>query len=312
MTPRIRCNSATVYYDYVNGNDAWDGSVDYASRSGNAGPLKTMQKALNVAAYGFDIDSTGAAWTWNGNIGYRDSRVTIQMAQVSQANQEACTNPLFLDGAGISGPITVRGDPANISAYNIRGANPLQGFTAQRGASLKLEGFTIRVDQYCTMVNALHGGALAVKDIAFGRASSGLSDIPGGCIGAAMGGQVDVIGMVRLLGSGNPYALSDFTCVFAAIQTGRIHFAPGNSIDIPSASNFGYMFLAEKGSFWVENKPAWGGNPYVSAVPVWTGAGVSGSLGTRYTLQKQSFLGVSASIIPGSAGQVLDSSLVIP
>lgn len=292
MTSRIRCSSATIGLDYLAGDDnatVAPGAV-----------FKTLQKALNVAASGFDIDSTSAAWAWAGNTGQRSNcGVTIQMAQISEANAERLAQPVFLDGTGISGPVTLKGDSsnggANMALYNLYAANPLQGITTQHGAFLIVDGISMKGDANCTLLNTLRGGFITVNGFRAGRGAGTVCPI-----GSARGGDLELAGQLRLIGSGDPYHVCDFVGIYAAIQNGRVHFLPGSSVYLENMANFGYAFIAEEGSFWVENAPPWNGQPFISAVPVFGGTGLAGSLGAKYDLAEHSFLGISANAIPGT------------
>lgn len=282
QSARQRVVSATIHYDPANGNDANDGSL------GNA--VRTLQRALNIAAYRFDIDSTDATWTAMPNFGARLG-ITIQMAPTSEASAERLTQPVFVDGTGSSGPITIRGDPNNPAAYNLYAANHFQGITAQQGAHIIIDGISMRGDAHVTLVNALFGGVLTIKSLRVGRGPLPLGQSVSAA-GAAMGGQINMAGKLSIAGSGQPLVVTDINPVFAAIQNGRIHFFPGNSIHFENTANFGYMFVLEGGSVWSEN--LYGGN----SAPVWTGA-VSGSIGSKYSIARYAMLSVSAASIPG-------------
>lgn len=291
MTTRTRTTSATVYYDAVNGNDSWDGTA--ATHSGTVGPVQTLQRAFDYAARNFDIDDTGT-WSEKSNVGVYSNGVVIQMAAVSEANAERLTKPVFLDGAGISGLITLRGDKANASAYNIYAANSLQGITTQHGANLKCEGFRMRGDANCTLINALRGGYISTEAIELGRGAGAV-----GAVGAAGGGQVNLYGTTTLLGAGSPTTILDFVAVLCAIQNGRIIFGKDAVINMAAAMNFGYMVDLNYGSCWQEE-----------TTPSFTGH-TTDSLGTKYIVAWNSFVGFNHTVIPGSAGSCDGTSTVL-
>lgn len=289
MADRIRCSSAQIGLDPVYGSDA--------ATVAPGAVFRTVQKAFNVAHSCFDIDASGASWAWAGNTGQRaGSGVTIQMAQTSEANAERLTQPAFLDGIGCSGPITLKGDSsnggANMCLYNLYAANPLQGLAPQHGGFLIVDGISMKGDANCTLLNTLRGGFITVKGFRAGRGAGAICPL-----GSARGGDLELAGQLRLIGSGDPNAITDFGEVFAAIQNGRIHFVPGCSIYMENAQNYGYMFDGEHGSFWVEN--GWNGNQIVSGAPTWGGPGRPASIGSKNALGHHAFLGVSTSIIPG-------------
>lgn len=288
---RVSCSpTPTVYQDTVNGNDAWDGTCDYAHRSGSAGPVQTFQRAFDYASANFDL-SPPFTWVECGNVGYR-AAVTIQMAPCSSANAETYgfTTPVFLDGAGSCGPILLRGDPTSRESmlnYNVYAKNTLQGFTSQRGGMLLCDGFTIRGDGNCTLINGLEGGAITMKNVIMGQGSTGSL----GGYGAAGGSVVTLTGCLRLIGSG-------FIAVATAIESGRLILAPGCSIVADNNMNFGIMVSLMHAECWTQGSP-----------PTFSGFG--GSTGQKYVAYYGAFLGFDHTLIPGSAGASDSTSIVL-
>ncbi len=286
--PRARVDSATVYVDVVNGSDSNDGTAP-APAVGTVGPLKTLQRALDYAAGNFDC-AAPFSWTEIGNVGYR-SGVTVQMAPAPAATPYLMPQPAFLDGLSTAGPITLRGDPTSrtsILSYNLYANNSLQGLTAQNGGALICEGFTIRGDANCTLINPLEGGKVAVSNVFLGQGSSG----PVGAMGAAGGSQLDLIGPITLIGAG-------FSAVLAAIEDGRISIAPDCPISLDNVMNFGLMVDLYHASIWTQGSP-----------PIWSGS-IAGSTGQSYVAVAQSFLGFDHTLIPGSAGYSDATSTVL-
>lgn len=240
-----------------------------------------LQLAMDQASNGYDIEGPFSWWE-QGNVGYRSNGVTvIQMAPAPSNAPYLLPQPVFLDGPGSSGPIVLRGDPANPLAYNVYANNSLQGITAQHGAHLILEGFTIRGDANCTLVNGLRGGYISTRNVWYGPALNGGLNAP---IGAAGGSQVDLIGPNVLIGAG-------FLAVLSCIENGRIILAPGHSISLHNNMNFGIMVNMVYGSCWTQGTP-----------PVFNGAGLAGSTGVKYAAHYNSFIGFDKNLIPGAPG----------
>lgn len=276
MTSRVRVASATVYVDAVNGNDSNDGAT--ASTA-----LKTLQRALDYAHGNFDVVPP---WTWAdiGNVGYR-SNVTVQMAPAPSANPYRLPQPAFIDGASPAGPITLRGDPANPLAYNLYAENSLQGLTAQNGAHLICDGFTIRGNAYCTLINSLKLGSIAVKNVWFGPSEHGGVNAP---LGAAGGSQLDIIGPITLIGAG-------FFSILTAIEDSRIVIAPNCPIRLDNVMDFGIMVNMGKASIWTQGSP-----------PIWNGPGLAGSTGKKLAAFWGAFIGFDHTLIPGSFDPATD------
>ncbi len=261
----------------------WDYKTGSNSNDGLTSPVKNLQCAFDKAARLSDDDPW--MYKWNGR---RLPNITIQMAPISQTDQECLTAPAFLSKA--AGPVLLRGDPLHPEDYNIYGANELQGL-APAGGELVVDGFTLRGGKNCTLLNTVYGGRLVIESVTLGR---GNDTVPPHAIGAAQGTQINVEGKIRLLGAGTPYTLCDFGTVFTVIQNSRVHFYPGNSIEFCQPMNFGWLFNGEGGGgFWVENHPT------QSAQPVFMGAGLAGSLGSKYSLARNNHLNISAATIPG-------------
>ncbi len=283
--PRARVDSATVYVDWLNGSDNNDGTAP-APAVGTVGPLKTLQRALDYAAGNFDL-APPFTWTESGNVGYRPG-VVVQMAKAPSGTPYLLPAPAFLDGLGASGPVTLQGDPANPLDYNVYANNSLQGLTAQNGGKLILNGFTLRGDANCTLVNPLEGGTLVIANVWLGPGNTGLT----GAVGAAGKSRVEIIGNITLIGSG-------FSSVFTAIESGMFSFAPGASVTLDNVMNFGIMFNLAHAEAWTQGAPI-----------TWNGAGLVGSTGQNWNLNWGAFLGFSAGI-PGSGGYCDATSVVL-
>jgi hypothetical protein len=272
MTARQRVNTATVFVD-VAGNDANDGMSA-------ATPLKTLQRAFDYAAGNFDLEPP-FSWTTAYYIGERPG-VVIQMAPATAANPYILPIQTFLDGQGISGPITLRGDREHPTNYFIRAdASGLQGITAQAGARLYLEGFAIFGAQNTTLINTLSGGQIAIRDVWFGPTTGGA---PTSAMGAAGGGQLEVIGTVHFWGGG-------FGAIMTAIEEGRIILAPNAAFDFTNAMNFGQIIGLQHASLWTQGTP-----------PTFFGAGLPGCSGLKFSVTQNSMMSIfdALNVVPGT------------
>lgn len=217
-------------------------------------------------------------WVEVGNVGYHPNPiVTLQLAPAPESDPYVLPQPVFFEGRE---PVIINGSAANPGAYNILADNPLQGFTAQHGAHLILNGFTIRGANYCTCINGLRNGAITVGNVRIGSIPGQAYCAP---IGAAGGSQVDIAGILSLFGPG-------FIAVFSSIENGRIILAPGHTINFENPLDFGIMFNMLYGSTWTQGSP-----------PNFAGA-IAGSTGSEYAAHYSSFIGFDHDLIPGSGG----------
>ena len=295
IMPRARVLALTapkVYVDATYGSDSNDGSAPYsASNPPGVGPLLTIQKAVDYAGKNLDLSPP---LMWLTNYGHTAFGTRLGVPVIMAPNIGGPTydlpDPVFLDGFGASGPITLMGDPANPQNYLISAKNQFQGLTAQDGALLNCVGFQIMADPAtgvgCTLINGLRNGSITVGNVIFGGGA-----VAGGAMGAAGISHVSAIGNLALAGS------AGYNSVFEAIEKSVITFADGITVMVSNAMPLGVVFNLS-GS---ECEPE-------GSYPAWAGAGVSGSTGLKVQAQHGSKCGISlATIVPG-AGTYVDST----
>jgi hypothetical protein len=252
----------TVYFNSFSGSDANDGMTA-------ATALATLQRAFDCAASNFDVQIQPGSWRDPiAFVGYRPG-VTIQVAatNVTGAHQIP-TQPVFADGLGTSGPIYLRGDPANPQNYKLNFQNGYQGITAQDGAVVIVDGLTLSGNSNITLLNCLRHGVIAVRNT---HLAQGMQGAVGGL--GADNCTLDVIGDIWIDGP-------QFVSVFEAISLGRITFARGVSIHIDQANvNVGTLFAIGALSTVIVEGPGGGLIQFV-------GSGLSSLSGSCYSLSR--------------------------
>ena len=129
---------ACVYADAVNGNDDWDGSIDYARRDETAGrgPTKSLQRAVNVAEAGGKIYAATGVYdrveTWYDGCSNRLAVGKANLGIIAIGSQEDTVIEGALDSSNENGcgPAAVR--CVYFSSSSASGSY-VRGFTLRNG-----------------------------------------------------------------------------------------------------------------------------------------------------------------------------------
>lgn len=281
---RWRPLSEPKIYVNISGSDTTNDCL----ATGAANACGTIQRAVDICTTEVSTDLVPTVWTGIGNAGYRIGCV-VQLDQAIGGSPHTVPAPIFIDGLAATAPVTIRGDLANPSLYNVGCTNALQAFTAQNGGVLIVEGVALAIraaGANCTLLNAIEQGKIGVRNI---ELSAQLAT--GGAIGAADQSSIDLIGPVTFAGG-------TWVTGLQGLDQSRV-MSVGATITFSATNVFTSAFLVLTNSILVTE-----GSPLSFVNP-------GNVTGKSYIVSEYSQIAASnPGSIPGTAGSIFSGSFV--
>lgn len=237
-TPVAGSDDPRVWCDPVNGLTTNDGLSQ-------AYPVKHPQHALDIAAYSFELIPP---FVWTPSPGHDSGVVKGIKIKLMASPAGACVfdNPLYIDGLGACGPVTLEGDPANPMGTFLRANNTFQGITAQNGARLRLQHLAIDSKENCTLINGLRRGIIEVHEgVWLGPSFNGGKNAPMGAAGASC---LEIHSTVSMWGSG-------FWAILVAIESGQIILTTMAGFFLSNAMDYGSFLGLQRAECWTQGVP---------------------------------------------------------